>query len=49
METKLYSEEKIESKEVVSKKEISLKNVDEKIMTIDDFLDDFNIDSQDKK
>ena len=48
LETKVYEEEKIEQSSI-DKKEVSLKNVDEKIMTIDDFLDDFNIDTNDKK
>ena len=49
LETKIYEEEKLDTSKNVEKKEVSLKSVDEKIMTIDDFLDDFNIDSKDKK
>ena len=44
VETKIYEEEKIEV-EIPQSKEVSLENVDKKIMTIDDFLDDFDIDS----
>ena len=44
LETKLVEEEIVEIDEC-EEKEISLENVDKKIMTIDDFLDEFNIDS----
>ena len=44
IETKIYEEEKLD--EIIhEEKEISLESVDSKIMTIDDFLDDFDIDS----
>ncbi len=49
LETKLYEEEKVELLQDERPKSVSLKSVDEKIMTIDDFLDDFDIDSDDKK
>lgn len=49
LEAKLYEEEKIEILKDDKETPISLKSVDEKIMTIDDFLDDFDIDSKDKK
>ena len=45
LESKMYEEEKIEEVKDIPKKEISLNDVDERIMTIDDFLDDFNIDN----
>ena len=45
LETKIYEEEKIDNIEKVIEKEVSLSDVDERIMTIDDFLDDFNIDN----
>ena len=39
---KLLEEEEIES---IPKKDVSLKEIDDKIMTIDDFLDDFNMEN----
>ena len=45
LESKMYEEEKIEEVKDIPKKEISLNDVDERIMTIDDFLDDFDIDN----
>ena len=44
LESKMHEEEKIEAV-IKEKTEVSLEKVDERIMTIDDFLDDFNIDS----
>ena len=44
METKRIEEEVVENNEC-EETEVSLENVDKKIMTIDDFLDEFNIDS----
>lgn len=45
LETKVYEE----AEEVIEEKTVSLENVDKKIMTIDDFLDDFDIDSKIQK
>lgn len=44
LESKMHEAEKIEAV-IKEKTEVSLEKVDERIMTIDDFLDDFNIDS----
>ena len=38
----LEEEEEVES---IPKKDVSLKEIDDKIMTIDDFLDDFNMEN----
>ena len=45
LETKMYEEECIKDEEKEPKSPLSLDSVDERIMTIDDFLDDFDIDS----
>ena len=41
-ELEVLEEEEIES---IPKKDVSLKEIDDKIMTIDDFLDDFNMEN----
>ena len=39
----MENEEVIEVLEELPKKDVSLKEIDDKIMTIDDFLDDFEV------
>lgn len=41
-ELEVLEEEEVES---IPKKDVSLKEIDDKIMTIDDFLDDFNMEN----
>jgi len=45
VETRIYEEEQLRESEQ-AEKEVSLESVDKKIMTIDDFLDDFDIDNE---